>query len=80
MHRLLRWFASTAFLYFAETAHVDVALVDAEDQVVETLDGPTCIASVLLVAAVAAATAAIAPVLLVGAIPGGVSGLVALEA
>ena len=80
MHRLLWCFASASLFSVAEAVHVDVAVVDAEHQVVEALDGPTCIASVLLVAAVAATTAAAAPVLLVGAISGGVPGLVALEA
>ena len=77
VHLLLWCFASASLFSVAEAVHVDVAVVDAEHQVVEALDGPSGVASVLRVAAVAAAIAA---VLLVGAVSGGVPGLVALEA
>ena len=77
VHRLLWCFASASLLHVAEAAHVDVALVDAEDQVVKALDGPSVVASVLRVPAVATTTATI---LLVGAVSGGVPGLAALKA
>ena len=71
-------FAMAALLHLAETIDVDVALIDAEYQLVEVLDGSARVASILRRAAAIAAAAA--AVFLVGAFPGGVPGFVAFKA